>query len=273
MIGSDGWKFLGTSYSNIVAEAKGISQFNDSEIERITENLTDQARWLSDKNIPYIIAIAPEKLSVYGEFLPIQKSDRPTKLDQLESSLTSGPVRLVDMSDYFKDHPGDMLYFKTDSHWNDFGAYLGYLRIMNEIKKIHPAVDALPLEHLDKSLLWSGPQDLNVMLRLDAKEQQVFLSVREPKSVKLSDKYLPIPENIFTDLTNYEERFTNSSKKLKILFFRDSFGSALMKYFAESFGETVFVFSKFSKDIIELEKPDIVVFEKTERNLDEFIEK
>ena len=54
-------------------------------------------------------------------------------------------VELLDLRDALTRakarHP---VYYSTDSHWNDYGAYTGYVEIMRRISKYYP--DARPIE-------------------------------------------------------------------------------------------------------------------------------
>ena len=52
----------------------------------------------------------------------------------------------------------------------------------------------------------------------------------------------------------------------KMVMFRDSYATALMKFLSHSFGRTVFVWQQnWDKGFIEREKPDIVILELVER--------
>lgn len=266
--GDDGWLFLGNSYSNIVSEAKGLSNFKDDDLRKIGDLAVQRRKQLSDLGITYVPAIAPEKLSVYGQYLHIEKSTLPTKREQVKQIFEMRSLPLVDMSVNFKDHASKQLYFKTDSHWNDLGAYLGYLAVMNEIHRDHPDVHVVQIDEIKRGKVATGPNDLTYLYGRKDKELQLVFTIKDPKAELVKEKRLAIPLDIYTDRTAYEDRFINPARKYKVLMFRDSFGSATMKYFAESFGEVVFIFSGFDQNVIDVEKPDIVIHEVTERDLD-----
>jgi hypothetical protein len=175
------------------------------------------------------------------------------------------------MSQFFEEYVSTQPYPKTDTHWNDLGAYLGYRAVITELKRIFPAIEPLPLERVSQQILPTGPHDLTVMLKRKDLEEEIIATVINPQAVAVKQKKLPRPENSYTDRTDYEERFINPSKTLKVLVFRDSFSSATMKYLAENFGEIVFVFSGFNQQVVDLERPDVIIHEVIERDIDTWI--
>jgi hypothetical protein len=59
---------------------------------------------------------------------------------------------------------------------------------------------------------------------------------------------------------------TNDPRLPKVLVFRDSFAWPLIPFMAESFQSSVFVWtSEFLPELIEREKPDLVIYEYVER--------
>ena len=66
----------------------------------------------------------------------------------------------------------------------------------------------------------------------------------------------------------YESRYIGNANKFKILVFHDSFFNGMSKFFKESFGETVFVWSDLQFGLVEKEKPDILIYERVERDID-----
>ena len=64
---------------------------------------------------------------------------------------------------------------------------------------------------------------------------------------------------------NYYKRYKSShDDRPKVLIFRDSFSNATLSFLPESFSEVVYIWDnwnyRFNKDIIDIEKPDIVIY-------------
>lgn len=93
-----------------------------------------------------------------------------------------------------------------------------------------------------------------------------------PKRIKfLFGKSINDPiENYFRKNDDYEKRYKSSVNNLKALIFRDSFSDAMIKFLKHSFGETVFIWHyTLDKELIEKEKPDIVIQIIVERNIEQ----
>jgi len=61
---------------------------------------------------------------------------------------------------------------------------------------------------------------------------------------------------------------TNNNGLPKLVMFRDSFADGLIPYLSENFSRSVYVWKpKVDLQVIEQEKPDIVIFEVAERYL------
>ena len=83
---------------------------------------------------------------------------------------------------------------------------------------------------------------------------------------------LDVPLNYKRKKVDYEFRFYNPNKKLKVLVFRDSFSNAMKELYAATFNEVVFIWEpKFSQELVERENPDIVIIEFVERLIPKMI--
>ena len=84
---------------------------------------------------------------------------------------------------------------------------------------------------------------------------------------------MKIPKEYTFNPLMYESRYIKSSQPLKIIMFGDSFSPFLTKFLKEHFREIVVIWGyKFDEKIIIDEKPDIVILEIVERNIDLLIE-
>ncbi len=267
--GNEGWYFLGDSYSNTVKESKGLITFSKEDLERIGSTLTKRKTFLDKRGIHYFFAVAPNKHTVYGDYLSIKKSSNKTKLEQLLEYSDNIPVHIVDLKSKFPSNQY-YLFHKTNTHWNDLGAFYGYLSLMEPISKIYKDIPILSLDDFDITIDTSYQEDLTKMLQQEVLEKRVTLIPKTPFTYKdIEEKKIPIPKNYKKSPSDYEKRYTTKNKKLKVLIFRDSYGSAFLPFISETFGETLFIWAHhFNEQLIEQEKPDIVIHEIVERNLD-----
>jgi len=268
VIGREGWMFLGDYSSSTIKETKGLSVFSDRALELITKNIAESIRLCDSAGIGLYLAIAPEKGTVYGNFLPIIQSRRPTKLQQVKKQLNKIGFPLMDLKDNFKQLQNPAIYYKTDSHWNEFGEFYGYQTLMLHIKKDFPSLDILQINDFTIDTIFNHQGDLAKLLFLPGTERKYVFTVDNTRDIIEIGKKYSVPESYPFKPSTYERRSGNTSQELKVLVFHDSFFREFPKFLAPSFKETVFIWSVWDKKIILNEKPDIVIFEITERNLD-----
>ncbi len=265
--GKDGWMFLGNSYSNIILESRGLLKFNKKLVNLICKNVLSATNYLKEDDIIFYLAIAPNKHTIYGDKLFNTNYNGETKKTQVHNALSNYNLKLIDLGKGF-DEIEEQLFFKTNTHWNDLGAYHGYKNLMKSIKEAFKNIKSVPLNEIDIETKITWKQDLTKMLDIRVKEIGEYYTVKNPKSQKIKSR-LAIPENFKRKPESYERRYKSNSNDLKVLIFRDSFCTAMEKYLVESFGETVFIWSSvIDKNLIQKEKPDIVIHEIIERNID-----
>ena len=269
VFGEDGWLFLGNKYSNIINENIGLDTFSKNDLERIGSNIQHRKEYLDQHGIKYYICAAPNKHTVYNDYLPSHLRNRSiTKLEQLKRFLEKKEIDLIDLKDYFHQYDSLRLFHKTNTHWNDVGAFLGYKRLLSSIQKDFGDLKSFELDDFRIDTLIKQREDLTNMIKIDIEEKHIVLKSKERfQSIEL-EKQLTVPDNYFRHPDHYEYRYQGIGN-LKVLVFRDSFFSGMKQFMKEYFGEIVFVWHHdFNKEIIETEKPDIVIYEIIERDID-----
>jgi hypothetical protein len=271
----NGWKFLGNSFSNALSESKGLVVFSPSELKILKKKLEDRQQWLSERNIKFYLAVAPNKHSIYGDMIPIKKYNRNTKMEQLDSLCQTINVPFINLGSQYPDKDDIRLYHKTDSHWNDYAGYFGYKSTMDIISKDFPRTRFKPfsLDDLEMKIINEPIGDLNEMLQLKKSEDFIHLNFKNPPQAIQEANILDIPFGYYKDPSFYETRYKNPINDLKILIFNDSFFGYYGKYLSENFGNSVFIWNyKFDKDLISSEKPDILYHQIVERDVDFLLE-
>ncbi len=265
--GEDGWFFLGDDNSNVIKESKAIENFSREELDAVIGMILKRNAWLHKKHIQFYLAVAPNKLSVYGNYLSILRSGKKTMTEQLDSA-SFNKFSFISLKNNFPNQPTEKLFHKTDSHWNDNGAFLGYSALIEKIKFDFPDAHVLNKSDFLVDTTWSYQQDLTRMLSISVREEIIRLNYKNLTQAIPQAKQLSIPKNFERDPKDYEERYKSNVNNIKVVIFRDSFTMHLVKYLKESFGETVFIWSHhFDEGIIEREQPDIVIQIIVERNL------
>lgn len=269
--GKDGWLFVGDDFSKSIKESKNILNFNKEELILLERKIRNWNNWFSSNNIDFYVAVPPNKLSIYSEFLPvIDNTTQNKKSTQFGLICDKLGVNHINMLEGITSNKTEPLFIKADSHWNDLGAYIGYKNLISKMKIEYPFLNIIPMDSLDKISEIVRKQDLARMLLKNVEEEIIKFQVKNPKAKKMK-KQLEIPKTYSANPRTYELRFKSNTNYLKVLIFRDSFSNALIKYLNETFGETVFIWqNKLDKEIIMKEKPDIVISICVERSIDAF---
>ncbi|MCK9423297.1 MAG: hypothetical protein M0Q38_11930 [Bacteroidales bacterium] len=270
--GQNGWFFLGDEYSNVIRESKGLINFTEKELRRIHENMLETKEYCRRRNIKFYLAMVPDKSVVYGCYLPIEKADRPTKLDQVKSRLKNSDFNVIDLGKDFMKYNNRELYLKTDSHWNQFGLFIGYQTLMNEIKTDFPDIQVLKLDQFMIDNVEESTGDLTAMISLERKEQQIRLIPKFKTETTLGKKKIPVPDGYPFNPKLFERRFFNKNGKYKALIIHDSFFKSMPKFMKESFRESVFIWCYFNYRIIDDEKPDLIIYELAGREIDALLQ-
>ncbi|NOY53746.1 MAG: hypothetical protein GXP58_09020, partial [Deltaproteobacteria bacterium] len=231
----------------------------------------------------YLFILAPNKQSVYPEYLPSGIGERGgiTRGDQLSKMLrrNGAAASFLDLRPLLRQAKKkySRLYLKTDTHWNQRGAFLAYRAVVEKLQGNHsePVL-------LDESALRirRGPSkrgDLAEMMGVKPflREETLFLSVKSPSARRDDD--------LANFLKRYDKRYSVKYKRpianinpdghLNVVLFRDSFSSDMIPYYAESFHRMVIYYEPFNTRLLyELVTqgkfhPDLIIEELIERSL------
>lgn len=270
------WYFLGDNYSNNLSESKGKLLFTKEELNKIAKNLIYKNNWATRNNIRYYMAMAPNKESIYGNLLPYKEFSSNRKLKQIDSICKQNNIRFINLGNQFPKNDNKPLYHRTDTHWNDYGAFFGYNEIIKELNKDNFKIE--PNQINDYAIEEKYLKDIgdlkNMIGETKGEENAIVLKLKKKSLAKSLEPLNPILENINVSPKEYEIRFESEvDNKYKILFFRDSFSAALLNFIKESFSESIFIFDRrFNETLINKERPDIIIDEVVERDIDLFLE-
>jgi len=259
VFGKENWFFIGDYYQNTLNQAFGNSDISDSMFEEISNKLKQTNNYLTEKNIKFYVVIAPNKNNIYKEYLPYQFEYNKTALQLLETYLAkhNPNLRFINLTETLqKQKHNNTLYIKTDSHWNDLGAFYGYRAIVEEIKK-DVNINTVELKDYKISEEISTEFDITRQINYPIKDTKITLT----KIEKSKTKAIQPEENIYRHYVNPENDKT-------LILHRDSYANALTQFINESFGESYYLTGyDLNIDLIEKTKPDVVIFELIERDI------
>lgn len=237
------------------------------------EALVRARRWLDARGIAFVFVIPPDKHFVYAEDMPatIQRVGAMSRTDQMYGGLSDLGF-LVDVRPaLYAAKARERLYFKTDTHWNDRGAWVAYAAIVSAARAQVPAIPpAWRRDDFDPTVRVMEAGDLAGMmgLRRVLREEDLSLSPKRPRLAQVVDPPGAKPSDeegrLITEIPG--------SRLPRAVIFRDSFTSRLAPFLSEHFSRAVYLWQNdFDAQVVEQEKPDIVIQEIVGRHLHNFI--
>lgn len=270
MIGKNNWLYYVTP--DIIKDYQHLNLPSEQQLVLWGNSLERINGYLRGKNIPFIMMLCPDKKTIYPEYYPdtILKVANVSRTDLLTEYITQyTSIDFLSPKDSLMAAKSQATVYSPrydNAHWNNYGAFIGYLTLMDKVKKYYPEV---------KVLSWDDFEVTNY-----EREVKVYNAIpfsETDYSFKLKNESQAVETHGFLEglnLTESKECFTyvNNNKKLpKALILGDSyFYLSLIPYFAESFSELTFVHSSNADKIgslVDTFKPNIVIFESAERML------
>lgn len=265
LAGKEGWYFF--VGDRALHDYLGQSGKIDTELTHSWEKLIALRQQRMHKlGGNYLVAVAPNKESVYPEYLPgrLEGTAGTTMLDALKKRMHDSP-----MADHFLDlgeplrqaKATGQVYFKTDSHWNARGAYFAYSAIIERIRHWYPEVIPLPETRYKKRMDPHFSGDLIFLIgRSGAIVETTEIWKMQDRCTEGKDKDIiskTLPAN-----QSLKANGCPTGAPLRVLVISDSFGEGLKEYLSETFQEVVYSREpRFPdlQDYIKQYQPDLVI--------------
>jgi hypothetical protein len=281
--GRDNWLFLAQENAelNVVEDYRATRLYSQDDLQRWVDVYRERQDWLAAKGIHYLVVVAPNKHTVYPEHLPSQlnKVGPVNRTDQLVGALEAAGVNILDLRPaMLQAKQGALAYYRTDTHWTSFGAFVGYIEIMKRLAaKWRPEFEPTIHGDYDISITPGLTGGLASMLALSDRfpEDRVTFVPRTPRQAVEVENSLA-PRALFQP--SVVMRMPDASLPTAVIF-RDSFAHELMPFLSEHFRQVVYLWPYpstpremrvFDKAAVEAIKPDLVIDEFVERYFTEF---
>ncbi|MCQ2594092.1 MAG: hypothetical protein MJ196_02405 [Treponemataceae bacterium] len=241
--------------------------FTDDQLCSYSRKVQNMQKWCESNNIQFIYFIAPNKNEIYEEFYPYKRNNTKSLTEQIVERLEADGVTVIYPKDLIleaKKRERYSLYYERDTHWNKLGAYYGSISLVKKIKELLPSYDFPEISYEF------------TMKKIPGGDLENIIGTSKGKMTDYDVKtYLCGKEN--NDIYIYEKNAgrdgvitRGSSKKPKLIMFRDSFTSALEPYLSPYFSYAEYNWCKLQekeKSYILEQYPDIVIFEVVERSV------
>ena len=271
LIGKEQWTF----YVNpdVIRDFQHLNVTDLRTIEQWRTALPRLDQYLKEKSIPFVMMLLPDKKTVYPEYYPptIHQIGKTSRSDLLSNSLAANTT--IDFL-YLKDallaakQRTEVYSPRVDNaHWNSYGAFVGYRELIARVQKYHPNVRGLSWDDVAVNRYH---REIKVYNAIPLAEMEYSVRSKRPLQA------VQVPGALDQLKLNQADqcfKYVHPDKTLpKVLIFGDSyFYGQLIPFLAESFAEMNFIhisnMGRFAA-LVDLIKPDIVVFEVVERMLD-----
>jgi len=281
--GKDGWLFLGNGYNSVVKKSLGEEVMSADLLKNWNLKFTKLQSSLSSKNIQFCIAVVPNKHTIYSEHLPNGLVARPVTNYSMIMELNH--LNLVDLKKKYLENkkPSPLLYYKSDSHWSEYGAFLAYQEICNSIGISNEnQIDIRPNQFEQSEYRYgyglANMQGLigkvNDYKQFNAHDKKALSDNVTFKSFNTKDLYQPISHNYkFKQGIKISVNNKEAKNEKTVLIVGDSFRSRIAPYMNQTFSEIHYLhWHDFeATDIMNTVNklnPDIVIYQVVERSVD-----
>jgi hypothetical protein len=265
LIGNDGWVDY-TGDGNI-DDFQHLKQFTNKKA--LVKKLNALNQYLKPQGITLLIVVPPNKATIYPDKLPEQIKPLSTRsrLDQFITLLKAHHLPIfVDLRPSLQSaRQNQDVYFKeNNTHWNGYGAFVAYTAIINILGSSHPELRAYKAAELE--LISAAP---------GAAEPDFYFAPKNPFVHTLHLSLNKDPHKILGTDYGYNQFSSIPDSTLPtLLMFHDSFGAYYLNdYLSMNFGKSHFVHLRdtpqyLNQEAIQQLKPDVVIIEIVERDLD-----
>lgn len=264
LVGQDGWLFF--KGDNSIENFQNVKLFSPEELQRAAHYLASIDEWARKNGKEFYYVIVPDKNKIYGEYFPntIRKinPDSLSRANQLVQYLRENTeIKVIYLYDVLKQNKDKgLLYFKNNTHWNGLGSYLGYMGIMEEIKKSHSEVPVLANLKWKETFHYKG--DLTNLL--DSSSQDLDTKYLTPEITHVQGCEILQKIGAKTDIVCH-----NPQGSLRLFLKGDSFSNGyLLDYLRLSFKQTKFFwrYDFTEKDLQDIKQnSDVIILETVER--------
>lgn len=224
IVGKDGWLYYGETANDFL----NINTLSRREICNIAHNLRMIDDYCKASGAEFVFFSAPNKNSVYPENMPFNyvPADNADNYEMLSAELADDNFWLDMKSALLNADSSVPLYHKTDTHWNNLGAYVGHSTIMTKLNRNFCSAGTKWYTKNDRL------GDLAVMLypTEKARDTQVYNDY----------EYAYTYQGFFRGLDDITINTINENADGGLLMFRDSYGEAILPYMAECFNNAEF---------------------------------
>ena len=259
VVGTEGWLY----YAGSLADYQLTSPMSDRALFNAAHNLSLVQEFVEGTGASFVVAIAPNKASLYSEHMPYYEvaGDGASNAERLEPLLEQMGVNYVNLFEVL-GASDDTLYLSTDTHWNDEGARVAYNALLDALE--HPHDDLSAAQVGEKAVVGDLAEMVTPLSTVPETQPDYAASLG----------YIVTNGAESVEESTIETVSSASGASGSLVMYRDSFGNALLPFMASAYSR-----ASFSKlipynlmTILEREATDVVIL-RAERHLAMFATK
>ena len=159
-----------------------FTPLKQDNIRLAVKNLERFDRFCTEQNIKLYVLVVPSKEAIYNQYATPYNFDKETNFKKLEAYIKENTnLRFIYPYTQLKDASNsEFVFFKTDHHWTEYGAWIGYQELVKEIKKDFPDyipqsinnfnIEKQKMVRSDFTRIYTTGQTLYTFLNLDDKK-------------------------------------------------------------------------------------------------------
>lgn len=285
IVGPNGWTFWSDYVELYASQAVGRSTLSVGQVDQWLSYWSSLRDGLAAEGIEFYIIVTPSTSSVYPEELPewMQDLRGSTILDQVLADPASYELPIIDLRQHLiESKSSDVHLFSwSNSHWTDYGGYVGWEQIAPCVNALYPDGAELRVPAV------SGHEvvgDFNEWAEFGVPSPGADWSVpvfdEELDDVTLTDKdgvtrtitgSTPLDASWLPATTSVDDSWTGKSA----LILRDSMGGAISPYWDQAYSPTTQIYHQYAgyesfpkyRELVAQYHPDVVILQFAERHL------
>lgn len=137
LLGKDNWLFYKTELDgHPLWDYMGINHFTDEELAAIAANLVSMRDGFNALGVDFYVTALPNKEIIYEEYMPdtVARVDTVSRAEQLANYIWDNTdlVYVYPKQALLDAKAEGQIYYQTDTHWNQKGAFVGMQQLMHE---------------------------------------------------------------------------------------------------------------------------------------------
>ena len=139
LLGKENWLFYKTQNDGYpIYDYMGINHFSEEEMAAMASNLILARDYFEkEKGIRFVAATIPNKEIVYAEYMPdtIARVNSVSRGEQFATYMQNNTdvAYVYPKAAFLEQKEHYPLFYKTDTHWNHIGAFVGVQEIFNTL--------------------------------------------------------------------------------------------------------------------------------------------